>query len=121
MAKNKADCKDRHHLCYPKRSWNRGYAKSLRDYWYCKAIVPKYTLHTEFHRQVEQVPVPRGQSAKFAYEQLLMLEEHGALAHYDTIERRLGLLIALFDCVEPATADAFREQLRIAHEFYGPH
>lgn len=105
-------------LCYPKSGWCRGYAKALRDHWYLKVIVPKYTLHSEIHRRVSCIPVPRGQSAREAYEQLMMLEHYGALAHYDTMEKRLELLIALFDCVEQPTAEAFRKQLQIAREFY---
>ena len=48
----------------------------------------------------------------------MMLEHYGTLAHYDTMEKRLELLIALFDCVEQPTAEAFRKQLEIASEFY---
>ena len=120
MAKTNLAEKDRHHLCYPKSGWNRGYVKALRDHWYLRATVPKHSLHTEIHRRVTSVPVPRGRSAKAAYEQLLMLEHYGALAPYDTLEKRLSLLVALFDCVEQPTADAFSKQLEIVREFYAP-
>lgn len=47
-----------------------------------------------------------------------MLEQAGAISDDDNIEKRLMVLAALFDCVEQPTADAFRKQQQIAHEFY---
>ncbi len=53
-----------------------------------------------------------------ALNQLMMLEQSGAISDDDDIEKRLMILAALFDCVEQPTADAFRKQQQVAHEFY---
>lgn len=108
---------DKHHLCFPRRGWNKGYAHALRHHWYFVTEIPRETLHARIHESVTNVPVPSGQSAKDAYEQVVMLESYGALHKEDPIEKRLGLLIALFDCCEPKTADAFKRQLETVRKF----
>lgn len=45
------------------------------------------------------------------------LEKYGAIGPDDPIEKRLTVLIALFECIEQPTADALKEQLRLVHEF----
>lgn len=64
------------------------------------------------------VPIPRDINALRALEQLRLLERYGAISDEDNIERRLEILAALFDCVEQPTADAFRKQAKIVHDFY---
>lgn len=79
--------------------------------------VPRNTLHARLHHEIMWVPPPSGKNAKEAFEQLVMLERFGALHKEDSIEKRLGLLIALFDYAEPKTTEAFRNQLRVVKEF----
>lgn len=69
------------------------------------------------HLEVPDIPAPKDSSAKSALEQLEFLEKFSAISEYDSIERRLELLASLFDCSDQETADAFREQIRIVHEF----
>lgn len=109
--------RDKHHLCYQRRKWQRGYLRLLRDYWYCRVYIPRDTLHRKLHLELKDVPVPQNASAKAALEQLEHLEKYSAISEFDSIERRLDLLASLFDCSDQATADAFREQLRIVREF----
>lgn len=109
--------RDRHHLCYQRKKWERGNLRRLRDYWYCKIPIPRDTLHKMIHLEVLDIPVPKDSSAKSALEQLEFLEKFSAISEYDSIERRLELLASLFDCSDQETADAFREQIRIVHEF----
>lgn len=90
----------------------------MREFHYCKVYIPKDTLHKRIHAQVPTVPVPKTVNALAALTQLRLLEQAGAISDDDNIEKRLMVLAALFDCVEQPTADAFREQQRIAHEFY---
>lgn len=104
---------DRHHIFYIKRCWKNGYCKELRDYYYCVVQIPRNTVHHRIHARVNHVPVPRGASAKFALEHLDMLSDYGAIGIYDSIEKRLTVLIALFDCIEQPTADALRRQLDV--------
>lgn len=108
---------DRHHLCYQKNKWRNGYLLALREYWYCKILIPRDTLHKMIHCNVVDIPAPKGASAKSALEQLGYLEKYGSISEFDSLERRLELLAALFDCCDQPTADGFREQLRIVREF----
>ena len=106
-----------HHLCWPRKRWDRGYARLLRYHWYFIVEIPADTLHREIHARIEGIPVPDGRAAKSAYEQVVLLDERGALHQGDTVENRLNLLAALFDCIEQPTADAFREQMFLVHRF----
>lgn len=64
------------------------------------------------------IPVPKEENARFALEQLEYLYSINAIRNDDTLDKRLNLLAALFDCVDQPTADAFRKQLSIIHDFY---
>lgn len=111
--------KDQHHLCYQKRYWRKTPgALLLREFHYCKVYIPRDTLHKLLHNHILEVPVPKDVNALAALTQLRLLEQAGAIGDHDNIEKRLQLLAALFDCTEQPTADAFRAQARIAHEFY---
>lgn len=81
-------------------------------------MIPKTTLHRFIHENMTHIPVPSELAAKGALEQLRYLEKYGAISDDDPIEKRLGLLAALFDCVAQPTADGFREQLAIVRKFY---
>lgn len=79
--------------------------------------LPKNTLHRFIHANLYAIPVPDNVSAKVAYEQLLTLDRFGVLHEDDPIQKRLQLLIALFDCVAQPTADGFRKQLDIINGY----
>lgn len=106
-----------HHLCFIRRNWGRKYAKAIRQFYYCQIELPKDTVHRIIHEKLYEVPAPREVVAKYAYEQLLLLQKYGALHENDPIEKRLMILAALFDCVEQPTADAFRKQLEIVQNY----
>jgi len=107
---------DTHHLCFQRRLWSNGAVKKLRSHWYCRIDIPKNTLHREIHAHMNNVPAPRTISAEEALYQLKKLEEYGAIHDSDPIEKRLSVLVALFDCIEQPTADAFKRQLQIVQE-----
>lgn len=111
---------DRHHILFIRREWNRGWASQLRLYPYCIVDIPRDTLHRQIHGHLAYIPVPRGNSAQEALKHLRYLQEYGAIGPNDTIEKRLRVLIALFDCTEQPTADALRKQLEIVQEFKKP-
>lgn len=106
---------DRHHIFWCKKDYNKGWARRLRDHWYCVVKIPTDTIHHQIHHEMDCIPVPKVFSIKKAFEQLDMLEKYGAIHSDDDIEKRLKVLLALFDCIEPATADALRKQLDIVH------
>jgi hypothetical protein len=108
---------NQHHLFYIRRSWSSKKSKQLRSYHYCIVSIP-VALHDRIHAEVQEVPVPRASSIDSAIDQLDYLSRYGAIKPTDNIEKRLGVLVALFECVEPETAKALRQQLRIVREFY---
>lgn len=109
---------DRHHLLWVRTDYSKGYAHALRHHWYFVMDIPRETLHAQIHAGVPNIPAPSGANAKDAYEQVAMLESYGSLHKEDPIEKRLGLLIALFDCCEPETVDALKRQLEVVRTFY---
>lgn len=117
-----ASCgKDTHHLLYQKQAWHGGDALvALRDFWYCRAEIPKNTLHRRIHAIVQTIPVPKAINAKSALGQLRTLERYEVIHEDDDIERKLEVLIALFDCSEQPTADALKKQLDIVRKFKNP-
>lgn len=105
-------------MVWYKRDYSKGYAKRLRDHWYCSVEIPRDTLHHKIHYEIAHVPVPRVTSIKGALEQLALLEEFGGISIDDSIEKRLLVLMALFDCSEPRTHEALKKQYDIVCEFY---
>lgn len=108
---------DHHHLLWTKARWSGGALGELRLHWYCIVLIPRETLHRHIHSNICFIPVISQNSARYALNQLRMLEKAGALHEEDSIEKRLNVLAALFDCVEQETADALRKQLQIVHEY----
>lgn len=108
---------DRHHICYQCRLWKLPTLRELREFWYSIILIPKNTLHREIHKQVTLVPPPKAINAKDALEQLRALERQGAIKESDSLEKRLMLFIALFDCIEPDTAEGFKKQLEVVCKF----
>lgn len=92
--------------------------KALRSHPYCVIEIPALTLHRTIHEQIRQIPPPRLESAEDALWHLGYLEKMGGISLDDSIEKRLSVLIALFDCTDQPTADGFKKQLQIVHEFY---
>lgn len=108
---------NQHHLFYIRRSWNTKKLKRLRAYSYCIISIP-VALHERIHAEVHEVPVPRESSIDSAIDQLDYLSRYGAIKPTDNIEKRLGVLVALFECIEPETTKALKQQLKIVREFY---
>ena len=108
---------DKHHIFYIRKEWNQGDLDKLRLYHYCVIKVRRNSLHRHLHTHLAYIPAPKDYPAQDAINLLKELEEAKAIGPKDTLEKRLGILIALFDHVEQPTADALREQLRIVHEF----
>ena len=92
--------------------------KALRSHPYCIVEIPAHTLHREIHDRMGPIPPPDQEDAKSALWHLGYLERAGAISANDSIEKRLVVLIALFDYVAPVTAYGFKRQLQIVREFY---
>ena len=109
--------KDTHHLCYIRKSWGQGYARAIRRFPYCKIEIPKSTLHKAIHDAVRCIPAPPDDAAKAVYQELVYLARWGMIHENDPIERRLNILIKLFDHEAPHTADGFRKQLNAVQSY----
>lgn len=118
LRRTSAQYKDTHHIFWCRKDYQRGWAKKLRDHWYCRVDIPMNTLHHHIHEGVSRVPPPRAISIKDALYQLELLERHGAIHPYDNIEKRLYLLLALFDCCEPETYNALKKQYDIVRKHF---
>lgn len=57
--------RDRHHICFQKRNWSRGYAKAI-----CMAFVRYVPVvyHRELHARLRTVPVPDNALLKAAWD-----------------------------------------------------
>ena len=111
---------DYHHLCWERRHWNRGGLKSLRQFHYCIIKIERDTLHKFLHSEGKPIPPPSESSALEVLRELRLLEDIEAIDDLDPIEKRLSMLAALFDGVEPPTSDAFKKQLQLVHRFKKP-
>ena len=56
--------RDRHHICFQKRYWNKGYAKAI-----CYAFVRYVPVvyHRELHTKLKNVPVPPAELLRDAW------------------------------------------------------
>lgn len=109
---------DTHHCLWPRREWNKGYAKGLRTHWYFMVTIPRKTLHAKIHEEMGCIPVPPGQAAREAFEKIMALESYGGITAEDPIEKRLELLASIFRTTSPETAIALNKQAGIVRRFY---
>lgn len=56
--------KDRHHICWTRASWGRGYARAIRNAFVRPVPV---VWHRELHSRLSTVPVPDGALLKKAW------------------------------------------------------
>lgn len=108
---------DQHHIFYQRKKWERGALHELRQFDYCRVTIDK-NLHELIHSRLETVPTPRPSTAVKVLAELQTLEGYDAIGERNTFAFRLNVLIALFDCIEPETTNALRQQLDIVCEFY---
>lgn len=109
--------RDTHHLCFPRRDWDRGHARFVRQFPYCMVEIQRGTLHQIIHANIGCIPAPNEPAAKEAYYHLTALNSIGALHEDDPMEQRLSLLIAIFECMAQPTADGFKRQLEIIQRY----
>lgn len=108
---------DRHHILFIKKEWSRNGLGKLRLHPYCVVKIPRDSLHRYIHTHLAYIPTPRPATIQEVLYHLHYLEKAGAITMEDPIEKRLKVLVALFDCVEQPTADALEKQLNLVREF----
>ena len=109
---------DKHHIFYIRKEWNKGELDKLRLHPYCIVKVRRNTLHRYLHTHLAYIPDER--CVQDMVDCLKFLEDNKAIGPKDQLEKRLAILISLFELVEQPTADALKEQLKIVHEFKNP-
>lgn len=72
------------------------------------------------HQNVRNITPPRLVNAIDALKRIRNLEMYDSINELDDFEKRLKVLILLFDCVEPETVECLKRQLEIVHEYYEP-
>lgn len=111
--------KDFHHLLFQRRHWQQGYAKLLRQHPYMGKYIPQATLHREIHAKIHDIPTPNGAECRMAYNEICRLEKLGEIDIVnDSVEKRLDLLISLWDDKCPATVAILKWQRDIVAKFY---
>ena len=105
---------DTHHLCWPRKRWNKGLARVLRYHWYMKVKIPMRTLHRTIHEELAGVPVPESNEIKRALRHLDQLAKIEAISENDDIEKRLAIIVPLFT---GWTSYMFNRQFEIATKF----
>lgn len=109
---------DKHHIFFIRREWNKGKLEVLRMHPYCIIPLHRETIHKYLHIHLACIPTPPPSIVEDVVYHLWLLEKNGAISPKDSLEKRLIVLTALFECVAQPTADALKEQLRIVREFY---
>ena len=107
---------DWHHLLWTRRSYDKGYARALRQHPYTGCYIPRDTLHRLIHHEIKTVPVPDGSDARRVYELLVRMENAGELDFNDGILERLDFLINHLE--SPATVRVLIKQKQIVNNFY---
>lgn len=111
--------KDFHHLLFQGRHWQQGYAKLLRQHPYMGKYIPQATLHREIHAKIHDIPTPNGSECRIAYNEICRLEKLGEIDIVnDSVEKRLDLLISLWEDKCPATVAILKWQRDIVAKFY---
>lgn len=108
---------DRHHIFYIRKEWKKGKLERLRMHPYCIILLDRDTIHRYLHVHLGCIPTPSEKIIDGVIQQLDYLSEYGAISLDDSLEKRLIVLTALFECIAQPTADALKEQLRLVREF----
>jgi hypothetical protein len=118
MMQNNKKC-DRHHILYQRTNWSRGALCILRQYNYCKVYIPR-DLHEKIHEAVGNITPPSITNAIQALKMIKNLEMYDSIGEFDDLEKRIKVLIFVFDSVEPKTVECLKRQLEIVHDYYEP-
>lgn len=110
---------DFHHFLYQRKHWQQGYAKLLREHPYFGKYMPQFSLHSEIHSKIHDVPCPNGKECRRAYFHLIEAERNGEIdVRFDTGEQRLDFLINEWEDACPATVAILKWQKEVIHKFY---
>lgn len=113
--------RDWHHALWQRKNWSKGWAKLLREHEYCGAYIPKNTLHVEIHKYINNIPCPDGKYCHIAFEIINRKLEEGYIDTEDPLDKKLEVLIEIFDKTSPKTAEALKKELEIVKSYKAGH
>lgn len=97
---------DRHHICFQKRHWSKGYARAI-----CMAFVRYVPVvyHRELHAHLKNVPVPDSSLLKAAWEKYQANKIE--IDSYDVARAAAWLYVNIPD-------EAFRKAMQFQVDFF---
>ena len=97
---------DRHHICFQKRYWNKGYAKAI-----CMAFVRYVPVvyHRELHHLLRTVPVPSAEMLRDAWR--AYEKDKAVVDGYDVCRAIAWLYVHIPDV-------AFRQAMQLQLDFF---
>lgn len=98
--------KDRHHICFQKRYWNKGYAKAI-----CMAFVRYVPVvyHRELHLMLKTVPLPPAEMLRNAW--LAYEKDRATVDGYDVCRAIAWLYVNIPD-------PEFRKAMQFQLDFF---
>lgn len=98
--------RDRHHICFQKRYWDKGYAKAL-----CMAFVRYVPVvyHRELHSLLKTVPLPPSEMLKKAW--LMYEKDKETIDEYDVCRAAAWLYVNIPDA-------EFRQAMQTQIDFF---
>lgn len=98
--------RDRHHLCFQKRYWNKGYAKAI-----CMSFVRYVPVvyHRELHTRLRNVPVPPTEMLKKAW--MEYKKNKAVIDSYDAARAAAWLYVQIPD-------ENFRKAMQFQIDFF---
>lgn len=107
-----------HHLLYPKKNWDSGYRKKLRDHPYTRVDIPCDSLHKEIHKKIFEIPIAREEICEEVYKTLTDLLNRKVITLADDPIKKLLVLTDLFEERYSYTARKLKLQNGVIIEFY---
>ena len=97
---------DRHHICFQKRYWNKGYAKAI-----CMAFVRYVPVvyHRELHARLKTVPLPPAEMLTEAWKKYEA--NRAEIDSYDVARAAAWLYVNIPD-------EAFRKAMQFQIDFF---
>ena len=97
---------DRHHLCFVKARWNKGYAKAI-----CQAFVRPVPVvyHRELHSYLHNVPIPNGKLLREAW--IEYQKNKDEIDSYDVVRAAAWLYVHIPD-------SEFRKAMQFEIDFF---
>ena len=77
-------------------------------------------MHEKIHEAVVNINPPSITNAIHALKMIKDLEMYDSIGELDDLEKRIKVLIFMFDSVEPKTVECLKRQLEIVHDYYEP-